>query len=220
MLLKKVIQVIKDADTNNLFCTDENKEFIEVINSITDVNSSHDIHKTISKYFDVFLQTDKKDDVYYIGAQRCLLVLDQFFNNMESQSLTNKMSSIPHINPFDEEFKKLNGLHVEDTDHEEMQINPSNQQFVSEKQNPQAADEGCRILNEKTFRNEYFNEETDESFFLKPEECEKIRKIDFNEEILGIYTKSLKLFAREINQECLHRHCYYLETDGKWENEQ
>lgn len=233
MLLNKVVKIIKDADKEQLFCTDANTEFINVINRIADVNSPHDIHKTLTAYFEHFLQNNQEESPHYIQAQTCLRVLDQYFNNLVLNTLNNNNKvNIGNIQPFDDEFRKLNGFEVgnDAEEVEDMQINPSNQQFVSEdilqegkpktEENTKVKpEEEVRILDEKTFRNEYVNDVETGSFFVMREEYENIRKSDFNDEILDIYKNSLKLFAREVNEECLHRHCYYLETDGKWSKE-
>ena len=208
MLLHKIIAELKEVDTHNLFCTDQNEDFIKVINSIADLNSSHDIYKKLSSFFDTCIHNSDKNSLIYNEAYKLQNVVDKFFKKQQSSHQSNISSNIM----FDEEFSRMNGFiekKAEEIEETNIEINPGNQEFISVKDRSGG-------LNETSFGNEYVNEETETSFFYTEEECVSGKKIDFNKEIFEIYMKSLKTFAREVDHEALHRHCYYLENDGQW----
>lgn len=204
MFLQDVIDHLKKHDTNNLFITDLNVQFYNTINSIPNVDDPKVVYSSLSSFFEYYITNASKDDIMYFEACKLFKVLHDYFKNT-----FNAESSLASRQPFSPNLDSL--LNTDISKGQNTQINPMNQEIVVDEDSA-----GERYITDADFQANYVKDTKSVSFFKMRDELPTTKSKDTNGEILKIYMESLRTFVNDVDDEILHKHYYYLMTNGKW----
>ncbi|KAL6121809.1 hypothetical protein NUSPORA_01212 [Nucleospora cyclopteri] len=202
MLLKTFLHFLKNEDTHNLFINEQNPEFMRMINNLRNPEDMQEIEAAFKFLFERTINSTDKNTIFHQESIKLLKKVDEFFNSLKEGRV--------QLNNAELKEKKSETDNYTKTQQEE-QINPSNQQILPTQRNIYTNQNNLPAYDKFNYRG---------NFLLSEEEARNCRKKDFNEELAEIYLDSLKNFAVDIEDETLHKHIHYLETDGAWGGEQ